>query len=534
MLRAIIANDKKKTNLMLQEVISWNALGIEICGMADTAEEATRLILDTMPDIVMLHLRLTGLNMPDLIRTAEENGIFPAYIILGGTRSFESVYSALKCRVDEYLIGQVNPIELSKALKKICDRKLNEEKVAENEQRERRIFDMNKNIIRKHFISNWLSGNVGDAMGTMNRLNGMFLFNFRPGIFESIIIKPDFKEEADVKLDDVNRILDEMGAILEEQLGKRCLELVWYGFRGALLCVLNYNGDMHREYEILFERLKKWVKDRMDGFLTMALGTREHDPVGIIVSMSAAKVALERRILLGVDRIIVGVDGSAEGDPSAILTPEHERNIRKCVEALDSQGLVEEWNKLFITITRPEDPDPTLYYTVGLKMGEQVVDALWATGSINESKSTLIEDYYRLLRDCYTAGMLHDTVSRWCVGAIEKVVRDKDARASRSIRVAKIYIREHYMEPIKLSDVAKEVHLNPSYFSTLFKKEVGVNFNDFLIDCRLEAAKNLLRTTTLSISQITETIGYTDTKYFSKLFVKITGVKPSEYRRIYS
>ena len=90
------------------------------------------------------------------------------------------------------------------------------------------------------------------------------------------------------------------------------------------------------------------------------------------------------------------------------------------------------------------------------------------------------------------------------------------------------------MEQIKLDEIAKVTSLNSSYFSTLFKKETGENFSDFLIGCRLTEAKKLLKETTLTINEITSAIGYSDSKYFSKLFVKNVGITPSEYRKIYA
>ena len=87
MLKAVIANDKKKSNLMLQELINWNALGIEIVGMAESTEEALGLIISTVPDIVVISARLKGMYGPDLVQKARENGVSPAYIVVQGTRS---------------------------------------------------------------------------------------------------------------------------------------------------------------------------------------------------------------------------------------------------------------------------------------------------------------------------------------------------------------------------------------------------------------------------------------------------------------
>jgi two-component system response regulator YesN len=81
--------------------------------------------------------------------------------------------------------------------------------------------------------------------------------------------------------------------------------------------------------------------------------------------------------------------------------------------------------------------------------------------------------------------------------------------------------------------VAEAISLSPTYLSTLFKKEIGIGFSEYLISCRMEEAKKLLKTSDLSVNLIAEEVGYSDAKYFSKTFGKVVGLKPSEYRRLY-
>ncbi len=105
---------------------------------------------------------------------------------------------------------------------------------------------------------------------------------------------------------------------------------------------------------------------------------------------------------------------------------------------------------------------------------------------------------------------------------------------SRPVRLAKQYIGGHYMEQVRLSEVSELVYMNPSYFSTLFKKETGISFSDYLTERRMEAAKRLLRESRYSVREIAERVGYVETAYFSRLFKKQVGLKPSQYRKLHS
>ena len=102
--------------------------------------------------------------------------------------------------------------------------------------------------------------------------------------------------------------------------------------------------------------------------------------------------------------------------------------------------------------------------------------------------------------------------------------------AHPAIRLAVKYIDMHYKEPLSQQVVADYVHLNPAYFSTLFKKSTGVNFSDYLINRRLNAVKKRLTKSSDKIKNIATEEGFTDYQYFCKLFKKIVGVNPSEYR----
>lgn len=101
------------------------------------------------------------------------------------------------------------------------------------------------------------------------------------------------------------------------------------------------------------------------------------------------------------------------------------------------------------------------------------------------------------------------------------------------IREAVRYIRANYAQKIQMDELAARFFFNPTYFSELFKKETGKNFTDFLAEVRMEAAKQLLRDTRLPVHALAEQVGYHDAKYFSQQFIKLVGIKPVEYRRLY-
>ena len=109
--------------------------------------------------------------------------------------------------------------------------------------------------------------------------------------------------------------------------------------------------------------------------------------------------------------------------------------------------------------------------------------------------------------------------------------RQEDQQEERTIHGITRYMQEHLAEEISLSVLAEVFHLNPQYISQLFKSEIGVNFLAYLTNIRMEKAKMLLLTSSLSIAEVSERSGYGDYRVFTKVFKKSEGVTPSQYRR---
>jgi AraC-like DNA-binding protein len=95
---------------------------------------------------------------------------------------------------------------------------------------------------------------------------------------------------------------------------------------------------------------------------------------------------------------------------------------------------------------------------------------------------------------------------------------------------ARKFITEHYTEDLSLGQVAKAVNASPFYFCKMFKKITGINFTDFLSRVRIEHAKNLLLNQNLRVSEIAFEVGFQSLTHFNRVFKRIIGQSPSEYR----
>jgi two-component system, response regulator YesN len=95
---------------------------------------------------------------------------------------------------------------------------------------------------------------------------------------------------------------------------------------------------------------------------------------------------------------------------------------------------------------------------------------------------------------------------------------------------ALMYIHDHFTQEMTLQHVADHIHISRNYFSILFKRFMKINFIDYVIDLRINKAKELLSRTSLKVYEVAGESGFNDVKYFSKLFKKLTGLSPGDYR----
>ncbi|MGO4269214.1 helix-turn-helix transcriptional regulator, partial [Paenibacillus sp. TAF58] len=95
------------------------------------------------------------------------------------------------------------------------------------------------------------------------------------------------------------------------------------------------------------------------------------------------------------------------------------------------------------------------------------------------------------------------------------------------------YIEEHIMDDFSREDIAGYVFLNPAYLSRWFKKETGRALSDYVLEAKMEKAKQLLTETNMKVSSVVESLGYTHLSHFAKIFKKSVGLAPHEYRKQY-
>lgn len=148
-----------------------------------------------------------------------------------------------------------------------------------------------------------------------------------------------------------------------------------------------------------------------------------------------------------------------------------------------------------------------------------------------ETALTLSDRYFQSVEDCRTMTELMEISSTMAQDYVERVHRRKQERGiSEPVRSSMEYVELHLTEEVSLKQLAELAGYSEYYFSKRFKKETGTTPKAFIQEKRLERAKFLLRTTQISVQDISESLRFGSQSYFADVFRRAEGISPTAYR----
>jgi two-component system, response regulator YesN len=156
----------------------------------------------------------------------------------------------------------------------------------------------------------------------------------------------------------------------------------------------------------------------------------------------------------------------------------------------------------------------------------------WIQNDGYHEDQNLLSDALNITKQAANFVQLKDNVKLWILHVLEKMAGLKKEQQN-PIQVAKEWIKNNLGDNITIKKIAQQVYMNPNYFCDYFKNQTGETILDYVTSARLEKAKELLEKTDLKIYDIALSVGYQDTKYFSRLFKQWLGQTPSQFRDQY-
>ncbi|MGI6174558.1 MAG: response regulator [Christensenellales bacterium] len=528
-LRVLIADDEKKICELIVKLIDWNALGFTVIGFAHNGLQAYEIALRDKPDVIITDIRMPAMTGLELVKKLQNNEHHMRFIMISGYKEFEYAKSAIRFGATDYLLKPINADELSASLIRIhgeLQLMSESEHVSVNQSENNRPAS----LPRQQFIYGLLSNEVNLKDITLSRLNIDYQYHFEERPLGLFIVKVDC-----LKIENLSMrpfVLDKMVQVLKRASKYCCSDFEIITIYSRLYCLFQCNSS-ERTFDIFVEQLSR-VADRYDTYtFTICLGSEASEPNCLGRTIQLAQRASLYRLLGSANHIVDSALLPAEQQATGTLQNSERIELLNAVEHGEKSSLRLLLQQLFdeyMFATKNEDNLESMYE----RYQDIIISVQQGYPETDEIMSGLsdISSIYEAIDNAISVPQFISTFINAFLNWVEPAMEYLRQQHTRPIRKAAAYMEEHYTQSITLEDAAMVAGMSPSYFSSVFKKEMGENFSDYLTSLRMRQAKRLLRDTIFSIEQISEMIGYNDYRYFSKLFKRTYAISPGKYRKL--
>lgn len=530
LIRAIIADDEIMVCELISRLIDWEAFGITIIEKVFDGNTALERILEEKPEIVITDIRMPPFDGIELIRRTREAGLDTRFIVVSGHRQFEYARSALKYDVRDYLLKPINREELQNALCKITRELQQEQQRQSNLENLQTRIRTNTHKIRQQFLFDLIAGRFDPRSTDLPSFNETYHYGLHDAPLGLFIIKADC-----CKADDMHCLplaFERVLAIARRTLLSvcTCAETAQVGSR--LYCFFQIPAAKLQKVSNLYQTIADELASVLLDFESFSFTVCPANPVSTLAELPQALQEAERSVYYRIIHTQLHI--------SQYLSAQcHRINFDSVFSAAQQD--------VFLSVLRTGERakidnslrgifSPFLSHLLDRAEPNVIYDLCACILTLIKTHPDCAGlDYSQVEWACDNAVSVPSLVNsfiKYTLEAIQPYFNSIMTQNIRPIQLAIEYINEHYGDPLSLEMVAEYVHLTPPYFSQLFKKETGSTFIDYLTLQRMNQAKRLLRHSDLSVSEIVEQTGYSDAKYFSRVFTKSFGISPQKYRKL--
>lgn len=507
--RIFLAEDEPRILQFLEKKIRLLDPRFEISGTARNGMDALTLIEELHPQVLFSDVQMPVMNGLELISKAR--AAFPSIkiVIISGYRDFDYVREAMRYEVMDYLLKPILDQDLLKVLHKLADELKETAKIQEADA-------IAAAITNRLELSSYpsLSHNqaycmvlisIGHLMNNSSQIS-------HAKIFLSIWKKIDF-----------DKILNKYNI----HTGSYWICDGWHINHKFLIC----KEECFAQITSIATELLQQIQNYSNGY-----------PVNLCILPDALSLhqlhqgvltlqeSVQQTLVPGQSRILpIRNEDSDTAYPLALS-----ENQRHLLKSLISSGQIEETKKQLdkLLSTWISHQFPQISIENGLR---QLFRLLAATASITDENELYLVEYNILafLSTCRTPEELFPEIQEAISHLLTRQAIEKDY-ALKTVNDMEQYMRLHYTEDISLESIASLLGFHTVYLNRIFKKEKQITPIQFLINLRIEKAKELIaQNPALDFTTIGESVGYHDPHYFSRAFKKVTGLSPSEYRNLF-
>ncbi len=538
-LKALIIDDESKILTNLSTVLPWDEMGIDVVGLARNGVEGMEAVQAHRPDLVLCDIRMPimdGIQFLEALAgfgagsgSDREEKTDAEVVMLTGYQDFEYARSVIRYGVRDYILKPIDYDELMTVIERLAG-SIRARRRAKR-QDEDRYGQAAALAYEKRLYDRLLGYTAPLPHATLrgdDREDGAVCYTMLLADFDG------YAERFMSNADQERRLWNfAVRNVFEEMLAEEGLRHAVLQTRDGEFCMLVEAAEADHDDETAAD----CVSDGMRLARLLQQSAAVHTKISLSIGVYPTRIAphqlhaafktLQRRMQLDMGkRASCFVCGSDEGgdmsrvelwEPIEALVSAMRRHDRDAVE----RALSDLTAHLHAVAVQSLARAAKLGHFVVLHLLREMRE-LGALTSEQEQDIWAMTEQADRVKDALA-------VVRRIIGACQ----DNAASAKPGdvlMHAAKDYIHRHLPKDLGIDEVAESIGISSSYFSMLFKQHFGSTFVEYVTAQRIELAKSMLLLTSRSITDIGRSVGYAERRYFTKVFQKLTGMIPSEYR----
>lgn len=533
MYKLLIVEDERWEREGLVDFLNWSELEISIVGAAVNGLQGLELAEKYNPDII-----ITDIKMP-IIDGIEFSGKVRDFlpdcriIIVTGYDDFEYAKVSIQLGVNVYLLKPVRKDELLNALKRIV------KDISEDISREKYISGLKQQIAerrylnKERFLLHLLDGDLSDQ-----EAEGGYIFPAGQGIV-AVVIRFN-----------VNSIFRGKEYILRQSIFNDLLKGIREAVGDEGIAVQN-NAGMHEIIVCLpsGDDGRDYIHDVIRRIMQACIGT---EGPGAVIGIGSVSKTLQgfpasvEQAISALDYIFFMKDADIfffdDISPTKVCHEEelynllaeftgYTKKVMNGITSLDPQGVAGLSEELFSFIPAHSiDKDTVCNYIAGLFSEISALllshDISFVSQMVNEDIVATLHGFVRIedMKNWFEGLLLHAT---------DCIAKQKGNKEEYIVRKVMEIIENEYRNSIGIKTIARRLELSPNYLGKLFMQNKEIHFTEYLTSYRIKKAEALLVSGQQNEINIAKSVGYVNVAHFCKVFKKIHGISPMEYRNIH-
>ena len=518
MYQLILVDDEAIIREGISRVVPWGKNGFQLAGLFEHGQQALSYLEENPVDLIITDINMPKMDGLTLSRIIAERFPRTMVLLLSGYDDFEYAQEALKNQVRDFLLKPITAGELGEVLERIRDELDRSREQEHRQELMQQRLEQSFPLLRERFLYRLVSGRL--VRENFLRRRDFFQWRDLESWYQVVVINiPE-------SWDDLDRITLSENLKTDTAFGDEVF------FNREEDIVLLFQGTDREELEnkSLAAAEKAFIHvSRLDlEQVSAGCGEVVDSTFRLQGSYRGACTALDYSKVLGLSQIISINDIRDRKRISLEGFSTIAQELTLALRTAGSEAAGDALDKIFCFFEEH-------YLTMSEASGYLVRLHFLLIQFLHEMDLIQAGEQDPLFDPPGNLGSLHQAKNyfRRVLDRIEEIVRSRrhDAVLSR-VDKAKTIIAEHFCSSkFCLNDICEELYLSTSQFSILFKEGTGQTFVEYLTAYRIEQAKKLLKTTDLKGYEIAEKTGFSDPRYFSIVFKKMTGLTAMEWRK---